>query len=84
MYESRNYSQQKHTTFPTTRSIQADTAEVWGRAQKLEIEKLSGAGFLALLSLQGAVGQLPGKGECTARLVAMDLLCAEIYMCLVI
>ena len=55
-----------------------------GKGTEARNRKTSGAGFLALLSLQVAVGQLPGKGEYTARLVAMDLLCAEMYMCLVI
>lgn len=80
----RNCTQKKHTNSPHSRTMQADIAAVWGKAEKLKVEKLSGTCFLALLSLQVAIDRLPGKGKCTATLVAMDLLFAKIYMCLVI
>lgn len=63
--------------------MQADTVDVWGRAEKLKVEKLTGTCFLAFLSLPVAVGRLPGKGE-YARMVVMDLVFAEFYIYLVI
>lgn len=84
IYESKKLRTEKAYYSPHSRTMQADTAEVWGRAEKLKVAKLSGTFFLALLNLQVAIGRLPGKGKCTTTLVAMDLLFAEIYMCLVI
>lgn len=79
-----NYTQRKHTTLSTPRTHTTRHNRGVGKGKKLEVETLSGACFLALLSLQIAIGRFPGKGKCTARLVAMDLLFAKIYMCLVI
>lgn len=80
----KNYPQRKRTTFLTPGPCRQILQRCGEGAEKLKVEKLSDVCFLALLSLQIAVGRLPGKGECTDRLVAMDLLFAEIYMCQVI
>lgn len=78
----RNCAQRKHTTLPTPEPCRRTERRC--RAEKLEVEKLSGTCFLVLLSLQVAIGRLPGKGKYIDTLVAMDLLFVEIYMCLVI